>query len=77
MEVLSTSVDFCVAFLPTITPADAKRIEALHYHHHGIRGMIHSFITVILFWETVQLCIIASFKKGGKANNCIGGHVSP
>jgi hypothetical protein len=41
-KALATSEEFKDQYLPSITPGDANRIEALHYHHHGIRGMISS-----------------------------------
>jgi hypothetical protein len=53
--------------LPSITPADAKKIEALHYRTHGIRGMIGSLDCSHFVWGNCPVAHHGQFQgKEGK-----------
>jgi len=61
------STEFCDGYLPSITPADVKKIEVLHCGTHGIRGMIGSLYCSHLVWGNCPVAHHGQFQgKEGK-----------
>jgi hypothetical protein len=59
---IGTSKDFRSRYLPEMTPADAKRIEALHHFHHGVRRMIGSLDCSHFVWGNCPVAYHGQFQ---------------
>ena len=54
MKVVYSSKEPLSRYLQLMSPADAKKIAAMHHKQHGVRGMIGSLDCSHLCGETVQ-----------------------
>jgi len=61
-KLMSSSTEFRSRFLPAITPADAKRLEALHHKQHGVRGMIGSLDCSHFLWGNCPVAFHGQFQ---------------
>jgi hypothetical protein len=61
-KLMSSSTEFRSRFLPAITPADAKQLEALHHKQHGVRGMIGSLDCSHFVWANCPVAFHGQFQ---------------
>jgi hypothetical protein len=48
---IACSGTLCDKFLHSMSPSDAKHVEAMHFHQHGVRGMAGSLDCSHLLWK--------------------------
>ena len=56
------NVNICQYYLHSMSPADAKCIEAMHYEQHGIHGMASSLDCSHVAWNNCPVAYQGQFK---------------
>jgi hypothetical protein len=60
--IIACSGNLRAKFLRSMSPSDAKRVEAMHFHQHGVRGMAGSLDCSHVLWKNCPVAHHGQFK---------------